>query len=83
MAKKSDWEVYKTNVTCSIGLSIQSPDGSWEKSHISIETEAGPGYPTEAQMAQLLQQQMADATKGANEQIELIAKKILEKVQHE
>lgn len=75
------WQTYKTEVTCSIGLSIQSPDGSWEKSNISIMTESGPGYPTEAQMAQLMQQQMADATKGANEQIEMIAKKIIEKVQ--
>jgi hypothetical protein len=78
----ADWHTYKTEVACSIGLSIQSPDGSWEKSNISITTESGPGYPTEAQMAQLMQQQMADATKGANEQIEMIAAKILEKVQH-
>ena len=78
----ADWQTYKTEVSCSIGLSIQSPDGSWEKSGIAVTTESGPGYPTEAQMAQLMQQQMADATKGASEQIEMVAKKILEKVQH-
>ena len=77
----ADWQTYRTHVTCSIGLSICDPSGSWEKSNISIETESGPGYPTAQQMQQLMQQQMSDAVAGANQQIEMIANKILQKVQ--
>ena len=76
-------EIYKTIVTCSIGFSIESPDGSWEKSNIGITTESGPGYPSESEMQIMLQAQMNDAVSGANEQIETIAKKIIQKVNHE
>lgn len=70
-------EVYKTEVTCSIGFSICSPDGSWEKSSISISSECGPGYPTPDFMAYVMKNQMDDATRGCNEQIENIANKIV------
>lgn len=70
-------EVYKTEVTCSIGFSICSPDGSWEKSSVSISSEVGPGYPTPDFMTYVMKQQMEDATRGCNEQIQAIAEKIV------
>lgn len=73
-------EVYRTEVACTIGFSICSPDGSWEKSSVSITSEVGPGYPTADFMSYVIKQQMDDATKGCNEQIESIAAKIVEEV---
>lgn len=72
--------VYKTEVSCSIGFSIQSPDGSWEKSNVSIKSDVGPGYPAPELMAYIAKMQMDDATKICNEQIESIASKIVEQV---
>ena len=71
-------EVYRTEVTCSIGFSICSPDGSWEKSSVSIASEVGPGYPTPDFMSYVMRQQMDDAVSGCNRQIEEIARKIVE-----
>ena len=74
--------VYKTNVTCSIGFSIQDPSSTnWEKSNVSISSDVGPGYPDPELMQLVLKQQMADATKACEEQIEMIANKIIEQVQ--
>lgn len=72
--------VYKTQVTCELGFSIQSPDGSWEKSRVCIASDIGPGYPDPALMAQVCRQQMSDATSACNEQIEMIANKIIQQV---
>lgn len=70
--------VYKTEVCCSIGFSIQSPDGSWEKSNVSIKSDVGPGYPEAELMVYVAKMQMEDATRICNEQIEGIASKIVE-----
>lgn len=72
--------VYKTNVTCTIGLSVQTPSGDWEKSGISISSDIGPGYPEASLMQVVLKQQMDDATRGAEEWIEAISNKIIEQV---
>ena len=72
--------VYKTNVTCEIGFSIQSPGGSWEKSRVCIASDVGPGYPEPELMAQVCKRQIEDATRACEEQIERIAGKILEQV---
>jgi len=74
----AEQQVYKTDVTCSIGFSICSPDGSWEKSSVSISSEVGPGYPTPEYMSYVLTQQMDDAVKACNKQIGEIANKIVE-----
>ena len=73
--------VYKTTVTCSIGYSIESPDKSWEKSNVSISSEIGPGYPEANLMQAVLNQQLNDATRACEEQIQTIANKIIEQVQ--
>lgn len=72
-------EVYKTNVTCSIGFSIADPNNNWEKSNVSISSDIGPGYPEAEMMQSVLKCQMEDATKACEEQIEAIANKIIEK----
>lgn len=72
--------VYKTEVSCSIGFSIQSPDGSWEKSNVSIKSDVGPGYPEPELMAYVAKMQMDDAVKICEEQIGSIAGKIVEQV---
>ena len=72
--------VYKTNVTCEIGFSIT--DGTnWEKSRVAISSDVGPGYPEFELMQAVLRQQMLDATKACEEQIENIANKIIQQVQ--
>lgn len=76
-------EIYKTYVEVSVGLSIQDPNGDWEKTNIAIKTESGPGYPDAQTMKVIIQNQMNDAVNGANEQIEMVAKKIIEKVQRQ
>lgn len=73
-------EVYRTQVECSIGFSIQSPDGSWEKSNVSIRSDVGPGYPSPDMMAWVVKTQMDDAVKACNEQIMAISEKIVEQV---
>jgi hypothetical protein len=72
--------VYKTEVSCSIGFSIQSPDGSWEKSNVSIKSDVGPGYPEPELMSYVAKMQMDDAVKICEEQIGSIASKIVEQV---
>lgn len=72
--------VYKTNVTCSLGLSVESPDGSWEKANISISSDVGPGYPDAELMQAVMTQQMNDAVAGCDRWIEDIANKIIEQV---
>lgn len=69
--------VYKTNVTCSLGLSIQSPDGSWEKANVQISSDVGPGYPSAELMQLVMRQQMEDATKGCERWIEDVADEIV------
>lgn len=71
--------VYKTNVTCSIGFSVTDGE-NWEKSNVSISSDIGPGYPDASLMQVVLRQQMLDATRACEEQIEHIANKIIEKV---
>ena len=71
--------VYKTNVTCSIGFSVTDGE-NWEKSNVSISSDVGPGYPDAELMQIVLRQQMLDATRACEEQIEHIASKIVEKV---
>lgn len=72
--------VYTTRVTCQIGFSIQDPSsGNWEKSDVEISSEVGPGYPTPQMMHAVIHQQMDDAVRGCDEQIELLAKRIIEK----
>lgn len=71
-------EVYKTTVTCTIGYSIQSPDQSWEKSSVAISSEIGPGYPTKEFMTFVLKSQIEDTANACNEQIEEIAKRIVD-----
>lgn len=73
--------VYKTTVTVSVGYSIQSPDQSWEKDNVTIASEIGPGYPEASLMQAVLMQQFNDATKACEEQIQMIANKIVEQVQ--
>ena len=72
--------VYKTNVTCEIGFSIQSPDGSWEKSRVCIASDVGPGYPQPELMAMVCRKQMEDASNACAEQIDMIAKKVVEQI---
>ena len=76
----SEQGVYKTNVVCEMGFSIESPDGSWEKSRVAISSDVGPGYPEPSLIQAVLNQQMADATKACEEQIQRIADKIIEQV---
>mgnify|MGYP006886777226 CR=1 FL=1 len=72
--------VYTTRVTCQIGFSIQDPaSGNWEKSDVSISSEVGPGYPSPKMMHGVIHQQMADAVRGCDEQIETLARRILDK----
>ena len=73
--------VYKTNVTCEMGYSICDPSGNWEKSRVAISSDIGPGYPEANLMQAVLTQQLADATKACEEQIQAIANKIVEQVQ--
>lgn len=71
--------VLSTRVTCQIGFSIQDPvSGNWEKSDVSISSEVGPGYPSPQTMRSVIHQQMDDAVSGCDEQIETLAKRILE-----
>lgn len=71
--------VLSTRVTCQIGFSIQDPvSGNWEKSDVSISSEVGPGYPSPQTMHNVIHQQMDDAVSGCDEQIEILAKRILE-----
>ena len=71
--------VLSTRVTCQIGFSIQDPvSGNWEKSDFSISSEVGPGYPSPQTMRSVIHQQMDDAVSGCDEQIETLAKRILE-----
>lgn len=71
--------VLSTRVTCQIGFSIQDPvSGNWEKSDVSISSEMGPGYPSPQMMHSVIHQQMDDAVSGCDEQIETLAKRILE-----
>lgn len=74
-------EVYKTNVRCEIGFSIQDQRGNWEKSTVSIASDIGPGYPEPMFLEQVLKQQIDDAANACNEQIENIAKKIVDVAQ--
>ena len=76
----SEQGVYKTNVTCSLGLSIQSPDGSWEKANIQVSSDVGPGYPEPELMRYVMTRQMEDATKGCEKWIEDVANKIIEQI---
>ena len=73
--------VYKTNVTCELGFSICDPSQNWEKSRVAISSDIGPGYPEPELMQAVLRQQLSDATKACEEQIETIANKIIEQVQ--
>jgi hypothetical protein len=72
--------VYKTRVTVHIGFSIEArgADGlsNWSKSGVSIETESGPGYPSQDEMQFMLSSQMADAVNGCNEEIGILAERI-------
>lgn len=72
--------VYKTHVTVNVGFSIESrnADGTanWEKSGVSIETESGPGYPSDEDMRFMLSSQMNDAVNGCNEEIGVIADRV-------
>ena len=52
--------------------------GNWEKSDVSISSEVGPGYPSPQMMRFVIHQQMDDAVSGCDEQIETLAKRILE-----
>lgn len=71
--------VLSTRVTCQIGFSIQDPvSGNWEKSDVSISSEVGPGYPSPQTMRSVIHQQMDDAVSGCDEQIEMLAKRILD-----
>ena len=71
--------VLSTRVTCQIGFSIQDPvSGNWEKSDVSISSEVGPGYPSPQMMRSVIRQQMDDAVRGCDEQIETLAKRILD-----
>lgn len=74
-------EVYRTEVECSIGFSIQSPDGSWEKSNVSIKSQVGPGYPEKEFLAYVIKSQMDDAVSACNEQIQTISSRIVKQVQ--
>lgn len=78
-APSSGQQVYRTEVECTVGFSIQSPDGSWEKSGVSIKSEVGPGYPEPEFMSYVAKTQMSDAVKACDEQIESIARKIVDK----
>lgn len=73
--------VYKTNVTCEMGFSIESPDGSWEKSRVAISSDVGPGYPEVGLMQAVLKRQMDDAVKACETQISEIASKIVSEAQ--
>lgn len=71
--------VLSTRVTCQIGFSIQDTvSGNWEKSDVSISSEVGPGYPSPQMMRSVIRQQMDDAVRGCDEQIETLAKRILD-----
>ena len=71
--------VLSTRVTCQIGFSIQDPvSGNWEKSDVAISSEIGPGYPSPQTMRSVIRQQMGDAVSGCDEQIETLAKRVLE-----
>lgn len=71
--------VLSTRVTCQIGFSIQDPvSGNWEKSDVAISSEIGLGYPSPQTMRYVIRQQMGDAVSGCDEQIETLAKRILE-----
>lgn len=72
--------IYKVSVECSIGFSIQAPSGDWEKSNVSIRSEVGPGYPEPKLMAWVLSNQMSDATRACQEQIDQITSKIVRQV---
>ena len=72
--------VYKTQVTCEMGFSICDPSGNWEKSRVAISSDVGPGYPEANLIQAVLSQQMLDATKACEEQIQRIADKIVEQV---
>ena len=73
--------VFKTTVTCSLGISVETPTKDWMKSNVSVSSEVGPGYPDAELMGVVLRQQMSDAERGCEEYIESLANKILQKVQ--
>lgn len=72
-------QVYKTVATVTLGFSLQDETGSWEKSSVSISTESGPGYPTEAEMAHMMRVQMSDVVRACDEQIGALAQKLVER----
>lgn len=75
-------EVYKTNVTCSLGVSVQDPvSGSWEKANVQVSSEVGPGYPDASMMRSVMTQQMNDAVDGCQRWIDEVARQIVAKVQ--
>lgn len=73
------FRVLKTRVKVSIGFSVEGDDGHghshWEKSGVAIETESGPGYPEQEQMAALLHYQMMDAVDACDQQLAEIAQR--------
>lgn len=75
-------EVYRTDMTVEIGYSIQTPSGDWIKNKVALTSQVGPGYPDKDFLSFVLKSQLSDATQACDEQIEEIARKIVEQVQH-
>ena len=69
----------KTEVTASVGLSVQDPTGSWEKDNWQISCTFN-GYPTPEAMQYWGGQIMQDCTDFANEQIQKLAQRFIDEV---
>lgn len=68
-------EILRTEVTCSVGLSIQMPSGDWVKVGNQIMSEA-KGYPTRPELSDYIKQALDDVTLGCNEQVQMLVDNI-------
>ena len=69
-------KIIKTEVEAYIGMSIQTADGDWIKSGVTLNSHIGPGYPPEDMLKDVLRTQVANAYEGCADQVDLLVNKI-------
>lgn len=72
-------EILRTEITCTVGLSVQMPSGDWVKVGNQIMSEA-KGYPTRSELASYIEQALGDVTLGCNQQINILVDNINSKL---
>jgi hypothetical protein len=72
-------KILKVEVTSSIGFSIQTEDGDWVKSGVSLNTHIGPGYPPQEMLKDVLNGMVLSAYEGSADQVNLLIAKVNER----